>query len=777
MAEDLRTNALEYHRFPTPGKLAIVATKPLANQRDLALAYSPGVAAACEAIKDDPAEAFRLTARGNLVAVISNGTAVLGLGAIGPLAAKPVMEGKAVLFKKFAGIDVFDIEINETDPDKLVEIIASLEPTFGGINLEDIKAPECFEVESQLRQRLRIPVFHDDQHGTAIIVAAAIVNGLKVVGKSLEQVKLVTSGAGAAAIACLDLLVDLGLPLEHITVTDIAGVVYRGRAELMDPRKARYARDTKARSLAEVIAGADVFLGLSAPNVLKPEMVARMAEKPLILALANPVPEILPEEARAVRPDSVIATGRSDYPNQVNNVLCFPFIFRGALDVGATQINEAMKIAAVGALAELARAEPSDVVAAAYGGQSLSFGPDYLIPRPFDPRLIVEIATAVAKAAMESGVATRPIEDFKAYRERLNQFVFRSGMLMKPMFEAARHDPRRIVFAEGEDERVLRAAQAIVDDGLAKPILIGRPEVVNRRIERLGLRIRPGEDFELVDPQSDPRYNEYWTHYHRLMERRGVSAETARTMVRTRTTVIGALMVKRGEADALICGTAGRYERQLRHVLDVIGLRRGVRDPAALSVLIVPRGTFFLADTYVTPDPDAEQIAEMTLLAAEAVERFGIKPKVALLSHSSFGTADTPSARKMRAALALVVANRPDLEVEGEMHADAAFSEEIRARIFPNSRLKGQANLLILPDLDAANIAFNLVKVVADGLAVGPILIGVAQPAHILTASVTVRGIVNMTAVAVVEAQTRPSGWMDSRDPRPRASREPGDEP
>ncbi|HXV25449.1 MAG TPA: NADP-dependent malic enzyme [Alphaproteobacteria bacterium] len=763
MTEDLRTNALEYHRFPVPGKLAIVATKPLANQRDLALAYSPGVAVACEAIAADPAEASRLTGRGNLVAVITNGTAVLGLGAIGPLAAKPVMEGKAVLFKKFAGIDVFDIEINETDPDRLVDIIASLEPTFGGINLEDIKAPECFEVERRLRDRLKIPVFHDDQHGTAIIVAAAIVNGLKVIGKSLQEVKLVTSGAGAAALACLDLLVDMGLPPEHITVTDIAGVVWRGRAELMDPRKARYAQDTKARKLAEVISGADIFLGLSAPNVLKGEMVAKMAGRPLILALANPVPEILPEEARAVRPDVVIATGRSDYPNQVNNVLCFPFIFRGALDVGATQINEAMKIAAVRAISGLAQAEPSEIVAAAYGGQSLGFGPDYLIPRPFDPRLIVEIAPAVAKAAMESGVATRPIEDFKAYRERLNQFVFRSGLLMKPMFEAARHDPRRVVFAEGEDERVLRATQAIVDDGLARPILIGRPKVVSQRIERLGLRIRPEEHFELVNPQSDPRYNDYWSLYHRLMERRGVSPETARTVVRTRTTVIGALMVKRGEADALICGTSERYDRELRHILDVIGLKRGVKDPAAMSVLIVPRGTFFLVDTHVTPDPDAEQIAEMTLLAAEAVERFGIKPKVALLSHSSFGTADTPSARKMRAALALVVANRPDLEVEGEMHADAALSEEIRARVFPNSRLKGQANILILPDLDAANIAFNLVKVVADGLAVGPILIGVSQPVHILTPSVTVRGIVNMTAVAMVEAQGRRDGWMDAR--------------
>ena len=776
MAEDLRTQALEYHRLPTAGKLAVTPTKPLANQRDLALAYSPGVAAACEAIKEDPAEVFHLTARGNLVAVITNGTAVLGLGSIGPLAAKPVMEGKAVLFKKFAGIDVFDIEINETDPDKLVEIIASLEPTFGGINLEDIKAPECFEVESRLRERLKIPVFHDDQHGTAIIVAAAIVNGLKVVGKNLGQVKLVASGAGAAALACLDLLVDMGLPLGNITVTDIAGVVYRGRKELMDPRKARYAQETAARKLADVIPGADVFLGLSAPNVLKPEMVAKMAEKPLILALANPVPEILPEEVQAVRPDAVIATGRSDYPNQVNNVLCFPFIFRGALDVGATQINEAMKIAAVRALSELAQAEPNDLVAAAYGGQNLSFGPEYLIPRPFDPRLIVEIATAVAKAAMESGVAARPIEDFKAYRERLTQFVFRSGLLMKPMFESARRDPRRIVFAEGEDERVLRAAQVIVDEGLAKPILLGRREVVTRRIERLGLRIRDGRDFELVDPQSDPRYNEYWSLYHRLMERRGISPETARIVVRTSTTVIAALMIKRGEADAMICGTAGRYDRQLRHVLEVIGLKRGVKDPAAISVLIVPRGTFFLADTHVIPDPDAEQIAEMTLLASEAVERFGIKPKVALLSHSSFGSADTASARKMRAALALVAANRPDLEVEGEMHADQALSEEIRARVFPNSRLKGQANLLVLPDLDAANIAFNLVKVLADGLAVGPILIGAAQPAHVLTPSVTVRGIVNMTAVAVVEAQGHSVGWMDSREVRPQPKRESGDE-
>jgi malate dehydrogenase (oxaloacetate-decarboxylating)(NADP+) len=752
VAEDLRENALEYHRLPTPGKLAVVATKPLANQRDLALAYSPGVAAACEAIVADPGEVFQLTSRGNLVAVITNGTAVLGLGAIGPLAAKPVMEGKAVLFKKFAGIDVFDIEIAETDPDKLVDIIASLEPTFGGINLEDIKAPECFEIERRLRQRLKIPVFHDDQHGTAIIVAAAIVNGLKVVGKDFRSVSLVTSGAGAAALACLDLLVDMGMPLDHITVTDIAGVVHSGRKELMDPRKQRYARDTKARTLAEVIEGADVFLGLSAPNVLKPDMAAKMADRPLILALANPMPEILPEAVRSVRSDAVIATGRSDYPNQVNNVLCFPFIFRGALDVGATQINEAMKFAAVGALAGLAQAEPNDLVAAAYGGQSLSFGPDYLIPRPFDPRLIVEIATAVAKAAMDSGAATRPIADFKAYRERLNQFVFRSGLLMKPMFERARREPRRVIYAEGEDERVLRAAQAVVDDGLARPILIGRREVVAKRIERLGLRIRAGQDFELVDPQADPRYNEYWMLYHRLMERRGVSPDIARTVVRTSNTVIAALMIKRGEADALLCGPAALYERQLQHILDVIGLKRGVQDPAALSALILPKGTFFMADTHVMPDPTAEQIADMTLLAAEAVERFGITPKVALLSHSSFGAATTPSARKMRAALGLVVAHRPDLEIEGEMHADVALSEELRLRIFPNSRLKGQANLLILPGLDAANIALNLVRVLGEGLSVGPVLIGVAEPAHILTPSVTVRGIVNMTAVAAVEA-------------------------
>jgi malate dehydrogenase (oxaloacetate-decarboxylating)(NADP+) len=753
MGDDFRDSALEYHRLPKPGKLAVVATKPLANQRDLALAYSPGVAAACEAIVADPAEAATVTGRANLVAVVTNGTAVLGLGAIGPLAAKPVMEGKAVLFKTFAGIDVFDLELNERDPDKLVDIIASLEPTFGGINLEDIKAPECFEIERRLRERLKIPVFHDDQHGTAIIVAAAIRNGLKVVGKDLAKVKLVTSGAGAAALACLDLLVSLGLPIENIIATDIAGVVYRGRKEEMDPNKVRYAKDTNARTLADVIAGADVFLGLSAPGVLKPEMVKTMAEKPLILALANPVPEIMPEEARAARPDAVIASGRSDYPNQVNNVLCFPFIFRGALDVGATVINEAMKIACVEAIAALAHAEASDIVAAAYGGQSLSFGPEYLIPRPFDPRLIVQIAPAVAKAAMASGVATRPIEDLEAYRDRLSQFVFRSGLLMKPIFDAARTDPRRLVFAEGEDERVLRAAQQLVDDGLAKPILVGRLLVVMQRIDRLGLRIKPGTDFELVDPEGDPRFPEYWRLYHGMMERKGVSPDLARNIVRTRNTVIAALMIRRGEAEAMICGTVGRYDLHLEAIGDVIGLRRGVRQFYALNAIILPRGTFFICDTQVMAEPTAEQLVDMTLLAVEVVRRFGLAPKVALLSHSSFGTGATISARKMQAALRLLRAQAPDLEVEGEMQADLAFDEEARLKLFPGSQLKGQANLLIMPTLDAANIALNLFRGVGDGLSVGPILVGAARPAHILTPTARVRGIVNMSALAVVEAQ------------------------
>ncbi len=751
--EELRDSALEYHRLPIPGKIGIVATKPLATQRDLALAYSPGVAAACLAIAADAGEASSLTARSNLVAVITNGTAVLGLGAIGPLAAKPVMEGKAVLFKKFAGIDVFDIEINERDPDRLVEVIAALEPTFGGINLEDIKAPECFAIEAALRKRLKIPVFHDDQHGTAIIVGAAIRNGLRIIGKTLKEVKLVASGAGAAALACLDLLVDMGLPVANITVTDKYGVVWRGRKEEMDPRKERYAKETNARALGEVIDGADIFLGLSAPNVLTPEMVAKMAQRPLIFALANPDPEIAPEAARAVRPDAIIATGRADYPNQVNNVLCFPFIFRGALDVGATAINEAMKLACVEALADLALAPPSDVVAAAYGDTSLTFGADYLIPKPFDPRLILELAPAVAKAAMDSGVATRPIADFPAYRQRLSQFVFRSGLVMKPLFDRARSDPRRVAFAEGEDERVLRAAQQVLDDGLARPIIIGRRDVVARRLQRLNLRFKLDQDVELVDPQDDPRYHDYWTLYHRLMERKGVSPDFARGLVRTRTSVIAALMVRRGEADALLCGAIGQYHRHLKHLVDILGLAPGVSAPAALSALILPRGTYFLCDTFVVDDPSAEQVAATTVRAAETLRYFGIEPKVALLSHSDFGSADAPSARKMRHAFALLRERVPDLVVEGEMRADTALSEDIRQRIFPNSLLKGTANLLIMPNLDAANIAFHALTVLAEGQPVGPILLGLNAAAHIVTPSVTVRGLVNMTAVAVSHAQ------------------------
>ncbi len=753
MAEDLREAALEYHRFPVPGKLGIVATKPMANQRDLALAYSPGVAEACNAIVADPNEASQLTARANLVGVVTNGTAVLGLGAIGPLAAKPVMEGKAVLFKKFAGIDVFDIEIDERDPDKLVNIVAALEPTFGAINLEDIKAPECFEIEAKLRARMKIPVFHDDQHGTAIIVAAAIRNALRIVGKEFSQVKLVASGAGAAAIACMDLLVDMGLPVENITVTDVKGVVYKGRVEEMDPRKERYAKETNARTLGEVIEGADIFLGLSAPGVLKPEMVARMGERPIIMALANPTPEITPEEVRKVRPEAIIATGRSDYPNQVNNVLCFPFIFRGALDVGATTINEAMKIACVEALASLAMAEPSDVVAAAYGEAALTFGPEYLIPKPFDPRLILELAPAVAKAAMDTGVATRPITDFDAYRQRLTQFVYRSGLVMRPLFERARSDLKRIVYAEGEDERVLRAVQQVIDERLAKPILIARHDVVVSRIEKLNLRMRPGKDFELVDPQNDSRHLEYAELYHRIMERKGVSPEYARGVVRTRMAAIAALMVRRGEADAMLCGAVGQYHRHLRHIVNILGLAPGVAAPAALNALVLAKGVYFLCDTHVVDHPSAEQVAAMTLRAAEAVRHFGIEPKVALVSHSSFGSSDTPTAVMMRQALAQLRHEAPDLEVEGEMHADAAINVAVRNRLFPNSRLTGSANLLILPTLDAANIAFNLLKELGDGLAIGPILLGVGGAAHIVTPSVTVRGLVNMTAVAVYDAQ------------------------
>ncbi len=753
MEEQLKKNALEYHRLPRPGKISILPTKQLTNQRDLALAYSPGVAAACEEIKRDPAEAVNLTSRGNLIGVVTNGTAVLGLGAIGPLAAKPVMEGKAVLFKKFAGIDCFDIELNERDPQKLVEIIAALEPTFGGINLEDIKAPECFYIEKKLRERMKIPVFHDDQHGTAITVCAAILNGLRVVGKELSRVRLVTSGAGAAALACLDLLVKMGMSIDNITVTDIKGVVYKGRKEEMDPDKERFVTDTKARTLAEVMDGVDVFLGLSAGGVLKPEMVKKMADRPLILALANPEPEIRPELAKEARPDCVIATGRSDYPNQVNNVLCFPFIFRGALDVGATTITTEMEVAAVHAIADLAQAETSEQVAIAYGIESISFGPEYLIPRPFDPRLIARVAPAVAQAAMDSGVALRPIADIAAYRDSLSQFVYHSGLIMKPIFSAAKASPRRIVYAEGEDERVLRAVQVILDEGMAKPILVGRPAVIEQRLERLGLRMQPGKEFELVNPEFDPRYRDYWTTYHKLTERRGVSPEYAKIEMRRRLTLIGAMMIYKGEADGMICGTFGTHALHLHYINQVIGLRPGVSRYAGMNALMLPKHVVFICDTYVSPDPDAEHIAEMTLLAAEELRRFGIVPKVALLSASNFGSVDVPSAPKMQRALAILNERAPDLEIEGEMHGDAALSEEIRLRVFPNTRLKGSANLLIMPTLDAANIAFNLLKTAAgDGVTIGPILLGAARPVHILTPSATVRRIVNMTALTVVGA-------------------------
>ncbi len=750
---ELAQAALAYHRGPPPGKLAIVATKPMANQRDLALAYSPGVAAACEEIAHDPTEAFQLTGRGNLLAVISNGTAVLGLGAIGALASKPVMEGKAVLFKKFADINVFDIEIEERDPDKLVEIIAGLEATFGGINLEDIRAPECFEVERKLRERLRIPVFHDDQHGTAITVTAAVLNGLRVTGKDIAEVKLVTSGAGAAALACLDLLVRMGLPRKHIVVTDIAGVVYQGRTEEMDPYKARYAQETAARTLADAIQDADVFLGLSVGGVLTGEMVRAMAARPLILALANPSPEILPDKAKAARADAVIATGRSDYPNQVNNVLCFPFIFRGALDVGASTINEEMKIACVHAIADLARAEASDVVAAAYGGQTLRFGPEYILPKPFDPRLITEVPLAVARAAMDSGVATRPIDDLAAYRERLTQHVVRSGLLMRSIFERARNDPRRVIYAEGEESRVLQAVQQVIDAGMAVPILVGRPDVVEQRLQDLALRMRPGVDFELVNPLDDERNRSYAAQYHEIMGRRGVSPREAQTVVRSHNTVIAALMVARGEADGMLCGTVGPFRRHLQNILDIIGKGEGIRDVSTLSTLILPTGTFFICDTHVNPEPAAEEIVEMTVLAAEEVRRFGLSPKVALVSHSNFGTHDTPSACKMRAALAILRARAPDLDVDGEMHPEAALSDEIRRRALPGSRLHGQANLLIMPNVDAARIAFGLLRGLGGGVSVGPILIGAARPAHVMTHAVTVRGLLNMSAMSVVQAQ------------------------
>ncbi len=749
---DFREAALRYHREPRPGKLEITATKPLANQRDLSLAYSPGVAAACEEIAADPAMASEYTGRANLVGVVTNGTAVLGLGAIGPLASKPVMEGKAVLFKKFAGINVFDIELDAVGVDAFVDAVAALAPTFGAINLEDIKAPECFEIEARLRERLDIPVFHDDQHGTAITVGAALLNGLRFQEKRLEDVKLVTSGAGAAALACVDFAVDLGLNPANVTLTDIHGVVYRGRPEEMDERKAIYARDTKDRTLADVIGGADVFLGLSAPRVLTPEMVKTMADKPLILALANPEPEILPELAKQARPDAVVATGRSDYPNQVNNVLCFPFIFRGALDVGATEINRPMEIACVKALADLAFRESSDVVAAAYGGASSSFGADYLIPSPFDPRLIVQLAPAVAHAAMESGVATRPIEDFDAYEQRLNEFVFRSGLLMKPVFSQARTDPSRIVYAEGEDERILRAAQIVIDEGLAKPILVGRPEVIEQRMRRLGLRFRPGDHCEIVNPQDDPRYGEYWRLYHELNERNGITPLDARTVVRTSTTAIAALMVRRGEADAMICGIEGGFQSHLNFIRDVIGLREGAHAFASVAAIIMPKGTFFIADTHVTPEPTAEEIVEIAAMTAQEVRRFGIVPTVALLSHSNFGSGQSASADKMRDAMRLLHRRAPHLQVEGEMQGNLALDPEIRARIFPNSRLSGQANVWIMPNLDAANIAFNLLNTLGDGQAVGPLLIGAARPAYILNRSTTSRGVVNISAFATVAA-------------------------
>ncbi|MGA2779391.1 MAG: NADP-dependent malic enzyme [Steroidobacteraceae bacterium] len=760
--DGLKQAALDYHEFPVPGKLSVTPTKQLVNQNDLALAYSPGVAAACDAIVADPRNAFRFTGRGNLVGVITNGTAVLGLGAIGPLASKPVMEGKAVLFKKFAGIDVFDIEIEQRDPDKLVEIIAALEPTFGAINLEDIKAPECFIVERKLRERMKIPVFHDDQHGTAIIAAAAFLNGLRVVGKQISEVKLVVSGAGAAALACVELLVDLGVPREHVWLTDLAGVVYRGRVELMDPVKERFAQPTEARKLADVIGGADVFLGLSAGGVLKQDMVRAMASRPLIFALANPTPEILPDEVKAVRDDAVIATGRSDYPNQVNNVLCFPFIFRGALDVGATTITRQMEIAAVQAIADLAREEQSDVVSEAYGGiEDLAFGPDYLIPKPFDPRLIVRIAPAVARAAMDSGVATRPIGDFDEYSQRLQQFVYHSGTMMAPIFAAARKlgsERSRIVFAEGEDERVLRAVQIVVDEKLARPILVGRPGAIERSIGRYGLRLRIGENLVVVNPEFDSRYREYWEAYHKLTERSGVTAQYAKLEMRRRTTLIGAMLLRKGEADGLICGTISTNARHLHYIDQVIGRRPGVGVYGAMNGLILPGRQVFIVDTHVNLDPSAEELAEITALAAEQIRVFGLEPKVALLSHSDFGSSNAPSALKMRATLALLRERLPQLEVDGEMQGDCALDEATRKAVLPNSTLRGSANLLVCPNLDSANIAYNLLKSAAgNNVAIGPILLGCAAPVHILTPSATVRRIVNMTALTVLDANRGPA--------------------
>ena len=754
--QQLRQAALEYHEFPTPGKISVTPTKQLTNQRDLALAYSPGVASPCEEIVADPANVFKYTARGNLVAVITNGTAVLGLGNIGPLASKPVMEGKGVLFKKFAGIDVFDIEINELDPDKLVDIIASLEPTFGGINLEDIKAPECFYIERKLRDKMKIPVFHDDQHGTAIIVGAAILNGLKVVGKDIKNCKLVVSGAGAAALACLDLIVDLGFPIENIFVTDLAGVVYKGRVELMDPDKERFAQETEARTLADVMPGADLFLGLSAGGVLKPEMVAAMAAKPLVLALANPTPEILPEEVKAVRDDAIIATGRSDYPNQVNNVLCFPYIFRGALDCGATTITREMEIAVVHAIAELAQAEQSDVVATTYGISNLSFGPEYLIPKPFDPRLMIKIAPAVAQAAADSGVAARPIQDMQAYADRLQQFVYHSGTFMKPLFQTAKKAPsarKRIVYAEGEEERVLRAVQIVVDEKLAKPVLVGRPSVLAQRIEKFGLRLKLDVDFEVINPDYDERYRDYWQTYHQMTKRKGITEQYAKLEMRRRHTLIGAMMIHKGDADGLICGTFGTTGLHLNYIEQVLGKREGVNVYAAMNALILPDRQVVVVDTHVNENPSAEQLAEITILAAEEMRRFGLYPRAALLSHSNYGSSNSESAKKMRAALEIIQRDAPNLEIDGEMHGDTALDASLRKTMMPDSPLKGDANLLVMPNIDAANISYNLLKTTAgNGIAIGPILLGCAKPVHILTPSATVRRIVNMTALCVVDA-------------------------
>ena len=756
----LRKAALEYHEFPTPGKVAIAATKQLVNQHDLALAYSPGVAAPCEEIVKDPAAAFKYTSRGNLVGVVTNGTAVLGLGDIGPLAGKPVMEGKGVLFKKFSGIDVFDIEINEKDPDKLVEIIAALEPTFGGINLEDIKAPDCFYIERKLRERMKIPVFHDDQHGTAIVVGAAILNGLKVVGKDPQKIKLVTSGAGAAALACLSLLVKLGIPRENIWVTDLAGVVYEGRTELMDEDKIQFAQKTDQRKLAEVIGGADVFLGLSAGGVLKSDMVAKMAARPLILALANPTPEIMPEEVKAVREDAIMATGRTDYPNQVNNVLCFPYIFRGALDSGATTITQEMEIAAVHAIAELAQAEQSEVVAAAYAGEPLAFGPEYLIPKPFDPRLMMKIAPAVAQAAAASGVAARPIADMDAYRERLQGFVYASGTTMKPIFQAAKRAlKKRVAYSEGEEERVLRAAQIVVDEGIARPILIGRPTVIAQRIEKFGLRLQPELDYEVVNVELDDRYRDFWQTYHRMTARKGVTESIAKIEMRRRLSLIGAMLVHKGDADGLICGTWGHNAMHLTYIDQVIGKRAGVATFAAMNGLMLPGRQVFIVDTHVNYDPSAEELAEITIMAAEEMRRFGITPKAALLSHSNFGSSSQPSAVKMRDVLQLLQRSAPWLEVDGEMHGDVALDGPARQAIMPHSTLQGSANLLVMPNIDAANIAYNLLKTSAGGnIAIGPVLLGAAKPVHILTPSTTVRRIVNMTALTVADANANRHG-------------------